>query len=128
MATKYIVVEGCELKFQNGGGPNTAISINPQQVSTKVKAGGKGVYKTLKFSISGYNGQAITNSDGTGNGSITATAQKCKAEGKFVILEGDVSASITISGTTTTQSGKQNVTATEVVKVTKAGQDKVKGS
>lgn len=127
MSLKNIAVEGCSLKFQNGGGPDTAISITGT-TSTKVKADGKAVYKELKFSISGYNGQAITNSDGTGQGSIIATAQKVKVEGNAVILEGDVSASITISGSTTTPSGKQDVTAVEIVKVTDAGQTKVKGA
>lgn len=127
MSLNYIAVEGCSLEFQNGGGPNTAISITGT-TSTKVKADGKAVYKELKFSISGYNGQAITNADGTGQGSIIASAQHVKVEGNAVILEGDVSASITISGTTTTQSGKTPVTAVEIVKVTKAGQSKAKGA
>lgn len=127
MSLKNITVEGCTLKFQNGGGPDTAITITGTK-STKVKADGKAVYKELKFSISGYNGQAITNADGTGQGSIKASAEHVKVEGNAVILEGDVSASITISGSTTTQSGKQDVTATEVVKVTDAGQSKAKGA
>ena len=127
MSLKNITVEGCSLEFQNGGGPNTAISITGT-TSTKVKADGKAVYKELKFSISGYNGQAITNSDGTGEGSIIASAEHVKVEGNAVILEGDVSATITISGSTTTPSGKQDVTATEVVKVTDAGQSKAKGA
>ena len=127
MTLKNIAVEGCKLEFQNGGGPNTAISITGT-TSSKVKADGKPVYKEIKFKISGYNGQAITNSDGTGEGSIIATAQHVKVEGNAVILKGDVSALITIYGSTTTQSGKQDVTAFEIVKVTDAGQVKVSGS
>lgn len=127
MSLKNITVQGCTLKFQNGGGPDSAITITGT-TSTKVKADGNAVYKELKFSISGYNGQAITNSDGTGQGSIKATAEHVKVEGNAVILEGDVSAQITISGSTTTQSGKQDVTAIEVVKVTDAGQSKAKGA
>ena len=126
MSLNYIAVQGCELKFQAGGN-DSSISITGTP-STKVKADGKSVYKEIKFSISGYNGQAITNSDGVGSGSIIATATKTKVEGNFVILEGDVSASITINGTMSTQSGPQPATAIEVVKVTKAGQTKVKGS
>ena len=130
MATKYIVVEGCELKFQNGGGPNTGISISPMQTSTKVKAGGKAVYKTLKFTVSGYSGQDITVSgSGSGSGEIKATSQKVNVEGKAVILEGDVSAQFTITGLKPVEGGgTETAYATEVVKVTKAGQDKVKGS
>ena len=126
MSLNYIAVEGCTLEFQNGG--TGTITITPGQTSTKVKADGKAVYLTLKFTVSGYNGQAITNADGTGQGSIIASAQHVKVEGNAVILEGDVSASITISGTTTTQSGKTPVTAVEIVKVTKAGQSKAKGA
>lgn len=126
MSLKNITVDGCKLEFQNGG-TNDSISITGT-TSTKVKADGKAVYKELKFSISGYNGQAITNKDGVGQGSIIATAQHVKVEGNAVILEGDVSASITINGTTTTSSGKTQVTAVEIVKVTNAGQSKVKGA
>ena len=126
MSLKEIAVDGCTLEFQNGGN-NESILITGT-TSTKVKADGKAVYKELKFSISGYNGQAITNSDGTGQGSIIATAQHVKVEGNAVILKGDTSALITINGSTTTQSGKQDVTAMEIVKVTDAGQTKVKGA
>lgn len=126
MSLKYIAVDGCTLEFQAGGN-NNSISIDGT-TSSKVFADGKAVYKEINFSINGYNGQAITNSDGTGSGSIIASASKVFVEGNAVILEGDVSASITINGTTTTQSGKQPVTAIETVKVTKAGQTKVRGS
>lgn len=126
MSLKAIAVDGCELKFQAGGN-DESISITGT-TSEKATAEGKAIYKELKFSISGYNGQAITNSDGVGQGSIVSTAQKTFVEGNAVILEGDVSLKITINGTTTTQSGKVPVTAIEVVKVTKAGQSKVKGS
>lgn len=126
MSLSYIAVKGCELKFQ-AGGTDSSISITGTE-STKAKADGKAIYKELKFSISNYNGQAITNGDGVGSGSIIASATKTKVEGNAVILEGDESAQITINGTTTTQSGTVPVTAVEVVKVTKAGQSKVKGS
>lgn len=126
MSLKAIAVDGCELKFQAGGN-DSSISITGT-TSTKATADGKAIYKELNFSISGYNGQAITNSDGTGQGSIIATAIKTKVEGNAVILEGDVSASVTINGTTTTQSGTIPAVAIEIVKVTKAGQSKVKGS
>lgn len=126
MSLKYIAVEGCTLEFQvEGATGKIDITGTP---STKVKADGKAVYKEIKFSISNYNGGAVTNADGTGTGSIIASAQHVKVEGKAVILEGDVSATITISGTTTTQSGKTSVTTPDVVKVTDAGQTKVKGA
>lgn len=121
---KYIAVEGCQLQLQSGTGN---ISVTGT-TSSKVKYGGKAAYKELKFSISGYLGGAITNSDGQGSGSINATAQKVKIEGNSAILEGDTSSTITISGTTTTQSGTVKVTATDTVKVTSAGQQKVQGA
>lgn len=130
--TKPIVVEGCTLQFQNGGSPNTAISITPGQTSMKVKAGGKAVYKTLKFTISGYTAPSTKPTwiplSGSGQGEITATSQKVKVEGNAVILEGDVSATITINGQE--QQGQTVVPAvfTETVKVTAAGQNKAKGA
>lgn len=129
MPLKNIVVEGCTLKFQNGGGPDSAISITEGQASNKAKADGKKIYKTITFTISGYTGQAITVSgSGSGSGEITATSQNVKVEGNKVILEGDVSASITINGLKPVEGGgTEPATATEVVKVTNAGQSKVKG-
>lgn len=131
MSLKNIVVDGCTLEFQRGGGPNTAISINPNQLSSTTKAGGKAVYNTLKFTVSGYSGQDITiEESGSGSGEIIATATKVKADGKVVILEGDESLEFTITGLKPNPYGSGTVTAyaTEVVKVTKAGQDKAKAS
>lgn len=129
MSLKAFAVEGCSLHFQNGGGPDTAISITPGQTSAKVKAGGKACYKTLKFTISGYTGQAITvPGSGSGSGEIQASAQKVKIEGNAAILEGDVSATITINGQATSGSSTVPATAAEVVKVISAGQTKVKGA
>jgi uncharacterized Zn-binding protein involved in type VI secretion len=125
--TKNIAVDGCTLQFQSGG--NGTITINPGQASTKVKADGKGVYKTLKFSISGYTGQAITvPGSGSGNGEITASSQHVKVEGNAVFLEGDVSASITINGQATSGTSTVPAQADEIVKITNAGQSKVKGA
>lgn len=129
MATKNIVVEGCQLSFQNGGGPPSAISITPGQTSTHVKCGGKAAYKTLKFTISGYTGQAITvTGSGSGSGEIIATSLHTKVEGNKAFLEGDVSASITINGQTTSGTSTVPATAIEIVKVTSAGQTRAKGS
>lgn len=135
MSLKSIVVEGCSLEFQNGGSPNDGIIITPQQTSSKVKAEGKAVYKTLKFSIAGYTASSDVNPNwvpgsGTGSGEISASAQKTKVEGYNVILEGDDSGEITINGMeqlpgSTTPTSAQ---VTEIVKVSDAGQNKVKGS
>lgn len=129
MSLKEIVVEGCSLEFQNGGGPNSAIIITSGQASTKVKAEGKGVYKTLKFSVSGYTGQAIdVTGSGSGNGEITATSQNITVEGNKVFLNGDESAKFEIKGKKYVQGGTTDVSVFEIVKVTDAGQTKVKGS
>jgi hypothetical protein len=122
---KNITVDGCALKLQNGGSGDISITSTP---SSKVKCDGKGVYTEIKFDISNYTGQAITVAkSGSGSGSITTTAVKCKAEGSLVFLEGDVSATITINGKA--QSGQSQVpaTATEIVKITNAGQSICKG-
>jgi uncharacterized Zn-binding protein involved in type VI secretion len=133
LSLNYIAVDGCSLEFQNGGSPNTAISITPGQLSTKVKADGKAVYKTIKFTISGYTASpdikpAWVALSGSGEGEIVASSKHVKVEGKKVILEGDQSLSITIIGQE--QQGQATVTSqvTEIVKVTKAGQTKVRGA
>ena len=133
MSLKSIVVEGCSLEFQNGGSPNDGIIITPQQTSSKVKAEGKSVYKTLKFSIAGYTASSDVNPNwvpgsGTGSGEINASAQKTRVEGNMVILEGDESDTITINGMQYHGSSTEPATVDEVVKVTDAGQSKVKGS
>ena len=132
MSLKNITVEGCTLEFQNGGN-NESISITSGQTSQTVKADGKPVYKTLKFTVSGYTASAEQSptwiaESGTGQGEITASAEHVKVDGNAVILEGDTSAEITINGQK--QQGQSVVPdqVTEVVKVTKAGQDKAKGA
>lgn len=135
MSLNFIAVEGCSLEFQDGGSPNSAITINPNQVSTKVKADGKGVYKTLKFTILGYTASSAKKQywvagSGSGSGEINASSQNVKVEGNSVILEGDESSTITISGMEQLP-GSTNptpTTTTDFVKVTKAGQSKVKGA
>lgn len=125
MSLKNITVEGCTLQLQNGQG---TITINPGQTSRTVKADGKSVYTSLKFSISGYTGGAITVAgSGTGNGEINSSAQHCKVDGKAVFLEGDQSATITINGQQISGSTTIPATATDTVKIQSAGQSKAKG-
>lgn len=127
MSLKEIAVEGCTLEFQNGG--TGTITITPGQTSTKVKADGKAVYLTLKFTVSGYSGGAITDPEsGSGSGEITASAEHVKIEGYKALLEGDVSAEFIITGTSTSGSSTTTVTTPEVVKITAAGQTKAKGA
>ena len=129
--TKAIAVQGCTLEFQNGG--SGTITITEGQTSTKVKADGKAAYKTLTFSISGYTASSAVSptwipGSGSGSGSIQASAQHVKIEGNPALLEGDQSAAITINGQQ--QSGQTTIpaVATEIVKITAAGQAKVKGA
>lgn len=133
MSLEYIAVEGCSLEFQNGGSPNTAISITGGQLSTKVKAGGKAVYKTLNFTISGYTASSAISptwvpGSGSGQGKIQTTSSHVKVEGNKVLLKGDVSASITIYGKEQQGQAQIDAQVTEIVKITDAGQTKVKGS
>lgn len=119
--TKPIVVEGCQLLCSAGQG---TISITAGQTSLKAKAGGKAIYKTMAFTITNYVGGAITDGNGTGAGSIIATSIHTKVEGNRVFLEGDVSASVSLSGTA---SGFP-ATAVDVVRIQSAGQTKIKGA
>lgn len=127
MSLKNIAVEGCTLEFQNGG--SGTITVTPGQTSMTTKADGKSVYTSLKFTVSAYTGGEITiPGSGSGSGEITASAEKVKVDGKKVFLEGDVSATFTITGQK--PSGTTTVPATndEVVKITDAGQSKAKGA
>lgn len=127
MSLQYIAVDGCTLEFQAGGTGD--INITPGQLSTKVKADGKAVYLSLRFTIANYTGQAITVSkSGTGEGEIIASSTHVKVEGHKVYLEGDMSATITINGLQPSGSGTEPATAEEIVKITNAGQSKVKGA
>lgn len=122
---KNIAVKGCSLSLGTGSG-SISISSTP---SSKVKIDGKGVYSGgLNFSISGYTGGAITNGDGAGSGSISPGAMKVKADGSFVMLEGDTSVPVTINGTMPGPSGPQPAVAMDTVKISNAGQSKVKGA
>lgn len=116
-----VAVAGCTLEPVS---PATGtITINPNQESQDVTINGNGVYfKEIKFSVSGSNGGgSVTNNDGTGDGSITASgAGMTDANGNMTVLEGDF-ASVLIKGT----SGQSSASGTIMVKVTKAGQTDV---
>ena len=128
--TKFIAVEGCQLQFQNGG--QGTINITPGQTSTKVKFGGKAAYKTIKFTVTNYVGGEITiplpPPAISGSGEIQASSQHVKVEGNKVILEGDVSATITMNGQKPAGSSTAPATNPEVIKMVSAGQTKAKGA
>jgi hypothetical protein len=126
LSLKAIAVDGCTLQLQSGTG---TIQINPGQTSTKVKCGGKAAYKTLQFVVQNYVGGAITIPIPTsGNGAINASAQKVKIEGQAALLEGDDSGTITLNGQVQSGTSVVPATATDTVKIVKAGQTKVKGA
>lgn len=120
---KPVTVQGCTLTTDNA----TAQAAIIDSPSIKVKAEGKGVYKTpLTVQVVGATqGSFIQTAPSTGT--IESTAQKVKAESILVILEGDKTntpvqcpASDPNTGATTT--------ITVTVTVQSAGQTKVLGA
>lgn len=122
MSLKYIATEDCEWEFESNAETGT-IKVT-DGISEKVKADGKKVLiGTITISISNYAGKGITG--GSGVGTLDASATKVKAEGKAVVLEGDESGDIFVTGTNTAPPPPQ-LTVMVKVKVKKAGQTKVK--
>ena len=127
---KNIAIEDCEFEFDPADVGNAVVSISG--ASTKVKAtSAKVLTAATTFSVSNYsNGSSIDvalSGATTADFSFTATAEKDKAEGNLVLLEGD-KANIMIKGKKTTQSGTTDVTIPVVITISSAGQDKVKGA
>lgn len=122
---KNVAVVGCTVTLS----PGTGVAQITTQASLKVKADGKGVYfGPIDVAVSGYTDTIITVS-GSGSGTITIqpSAQKVKAEGDYVILEGD-SGTATINGMA--WSGQTQIAAQSDVtaKIKVAGQVKVKAN
>ena len=121
---EYIAVNGCELALDHGSG-SISISSTP---STKVKAGGKGCYKgKISFSVSGFSGTKITNSNGSGSGNISGSAEHVLIEGDSAVLAND-EVTVTLKGTAGTGQSEHQESEDVTVKVKKAGQDKVIGA
>lgn len=120
MSLKYIATEDCEWEFDSGTGTVTITD----GISEKVKADGKKVLiGTVTIAISDYAGKGITG--GSGVGTLDASATKVKAEGKAVVLKGDESGDIFVTGTNTAPPPPR-LTVMVKVKVKKSGQTKVK--
>jgi hypothetical protein len=121
---KNIAVNGCTLEITGGSGPAPTITSTP---STKVLAGNKGVFfGEIAFSVSGVTAGDIANSDGAGSGSIKGTGDNVlDGSGNKVVLEGDISAEITVNGTKPSQSGPVPASGKIKVKVSAAGQSVV---
>ena len=116
-----LAVLGCELEPVPPATGEILVTSNP---STEILVGEKGVYfKEIKFSVAGSNGGgSVTNNDGTGEGSIIATGLNMQDKnGNYVVLEGDLSASVPITGT----AGQSSASGAIFVRVKKAGQTDV---
>jgi hypothetical protein len=122
MAAKELAVQGCTLEIQTPVSGNASITSSP---STKVKADNKGVYKgTVLVSVSGASQGNCQGASGVG--SFTTTAQKCKVENETPLRKDD-EATVTCNGTDPTQGGAP-CSFSATVKVSDAGQNKVKGA
>ena len=123
MSEKAIAVDGCTLEPVS---PATGtITIEPNQASEDVFVGEKGVYfKEIKFKVTNSNGGgSVTNNDGEGEGSIIATGGNILflPDEDKVVLEGDLSDEVAISGT----AGDQSASGIIKVRVKSAGQSDI---
>lgn len=118
--SEYVAVEGCKLAFKTSSFSGD-ISINSEP-SKVVKCGGKNSFiGSISFNISGFNGGAITNKDGKGQGSIQGSTSKCTSGNNPMVLEND-SVSVIISGTAGEGQSKHPESVKAEVYVKKAGQ------
>ena len=128
--SKYIDIKNCTFEFSPADVGGAVVSIS--KASTKVKATGTEVLTAnTTFSVSAYsNGSPIDvplSGASTADFSFTASAQKVKAEGSLVLLEGD-KANIMIKGKKTTPSGTTEAIIPVIITIKVAGQEKVKGA
>lgn len=121
MSLKNIAVQGCTLSEP------TAQIITP--TCTKVKCDGKLAYcGDLTIQITGYSSAIITvPGSGSGSDTLSGSAKKVKIEGKPAVLEGD---NVTIKVYGKAYAGTSTIDVMEPVnvRITSAGQTKVKGS
>jgi tetrahydrodipicolinate N-succinyltransferase len=116
MSGKLAAVEGCTLTLSSGAGVIQIIT----PASAKVRASGKGVYfGALQISVTGFSSEKVD--VGAGTGVLNPTATKAKSGG-YAVRAGDESEVITISGT----KGNSSATDTVTVRITDAGQTKLK--
>ena len=126
MSLSYIAVEGYSWDASTTNLPglptNSSYSF-ADTTSSKVKAGGKKVLLSTVITIAGTDtAQQFTF---TGNGTITGSAQKTKAETIPVVLENDKVDCIVSCVNNATGAV---IPGTITVKISGAGQSKVKGS
>ena len=119
---KLVAVQGCTLTTDNATAQATIIDTP----SIKVKAEGKGVYKTpLTVQVVGATQGSFTQT-APSTGTIESTAQKVKADNVFVILEGDKTNTPVQCIATEPSTGATTIIMVTVT-VQQAGQTKVLG-
>lgn len=128
--SKYIDIKNCTFEFSPADVGDAVVSI--LKASTKVKAAGTEVLTAnTTFSVTSYSNDSTIDvplsGASTADFSFTASAQKVKAEGGLVLLEGD-KAKIKIQGKKTTSSGTTEVVIPVVITIKAAGQEKIKGA
>ena len=120
---KYIAVKDCILITDNTAAKATIIDAP----SIKVKAEGKGVYKTpLKVQVVGATQGSFTQTT-PATSTIISTAKKVKADNILVILEGDKTNTPVQCPATDPNTGA-TTTIPVTVTIQAAGQTKVKGA
>lgn len=121
----YIAVQGCTLKDMVNPGLEISITSVP---STSVKIDGNGVYAgMINILISGTASNGVTIPPATPiPATISASAKSVKVDGQYVVLEGDDTGSLTLSGSPPPGSTSPT-TATATIQVISAGQVSVKG-
>jgi len=128
MALKFVAVNG--LTISHGAGSNCSggtFTVSSTE-SSKCMAEGKGMYRgTLAFSWSGGNCSGPppgVPGSAAGSGTINVTATKNKADSQLVLRVDDTG---TMSGTYTIPGPSQSAFTNQPVKISDAGQTKVKG-
>lgn len=121
--SKAIVTEACTLAFRGADtNPSVKGTITPIFTSCEYVVSGDKVVYQIQVAISSYTNGTLTN--GAGTGVITGTAQYIKVDTQVPLLEGDESASITITGTV----GSSTKTTSDTVYVKSAGQNVLKAT
>lgn len=117
--SKYIAVEGATLKLSSGTATGKEITSSP---SSNSKIEGNGIYNgTINVQISGFVGSTVATQTGGGSGSIDGTASKTKVDGNPVVLKGDESGDILITGNYA--NGNPGAQETITVSIDDPGQD-----
>ena len=116
---KLIAVNGATLKLSAGTATTKEITSTP---SSHSKIEGNGIYNgTINVQISGFVGNTVAVQTGGGSGSIDGTASKVKVDGNPVVLKGDESGDILITGNYA--NGNPGAQETITVSIEDPGQD-----